>query len=180
MKKPIVVIISLVILTAFLSIIFINSNKNNMQQISRMKLTSNTFENMKNIPAQYGCHGNNINPPFSISDIPDGTKSLALVVDDPDAPNGDFVHWLVWNIPATTSMIESGILPENSVQGLNDAKHNNYYGPCPPSGLHRYYFKLFALDILLDLKKNSRKADLINAMDGHILGQTELVGIYSK
>jgi Raf kinase inhibitor-like YbhB/YbcL family protein len=105
---------------------------------------------------------------------------LVLIVDDPDAPAGDWVHWLVWNIPAETPGIDEGSLPTSTVQGLNDFKNNKYDGPCPPSGTHRYYFKLYALDYKINLDKSSRKSAVENAIEGHILDLTSLIGLYSK
>ena len=115
-----------------------------------------------------------------INNIPIGTKSLAIIVDDPDAPSGDWVHWLIWNIPADTDKINTGSVPPSSIQGLNDSKNNSHDGPCPPPGTHRYFFKLYALNTILNLDKNSRKNDLEKAMSGHILGQTYLLGLYSR
>ena len=151
-----------------------------MEQISKIKLTSEVFEDNQSIPKKYGCGGENINPPLSIDNIPTGTKSLALIIDDPDASREDWVHWLVWNISPETSQIEEDSVPVNSVQGINDYNINKYDGPCPPSGIHRYFFKLYALDIMLDFDANNKKEDLENAMKGHVLGQTVLIGLYSK
>jgi len=145
-----------------------------------IKLSSTAFKNNQTIPLKYSCTGENINPPLFINNVPLGTKSLAMIVDDPDAPRGDWVHWLVWNIPAKTLEITEHSIMVDSVQGLNDFGNNKYDGPCPPSGTHRYFFKLYALDIILNLTKNSKKGDLEKAMVGHILDQTILTGLYSK
>jgi len=181
MKKQIIYII-LIILLIFLFYIILSliNNKKNMKQIGEIQLTSEVFQNNQSIPLKYSCNGENINPPLSIKNIPTNTKSLTLIVDDPDAPSGDWVHWLIWNIPSNTSQIEMGATPSGSVQGLNDSKNNKYDGPCPPSGTHRYFFKLYALDTTLNLKVNSNKNNLEDAMKGHILGQTTLIGLYSK
>ncbi len=138
-----------------------------------MKIQSPAFQNNELIPAKYTCTGENIAPDLSFSEIPEETKSLALIVDDPDAPSGDFVHWLVWNIDPSGD-ISSG------VQGKNDFGENKYGGPCPPSGVHRYFFKLFALDSTLDIPTSSTKADLLSAIEGHILAQSKLIGKFSK
>lgn len=147
---------------------------------SNMQLKSSAFDNQGQIPSKYTCDAENISPPLTISDVPEGTQGLALIVDDPDAPVGDWVHWLVWNIDPETKEIGEGHSPAASVQGLNDFGNNDYGGPCPPSGTHRYQFKLYALDTTLDLSESSKKKDLLNAMQGHILGQSLLVGLYQR
>jgi len=147
--------------------------------MSNLKLSSPAFENNKLIPFQYTCQGPNINPPLVIEGIPGQAKTLALIVDDPDAPLGTWVHWVMWNIPLIAE-IEENSVPEGSVQGKSDSGDNMYQGPCPPSGTHRYYFKLYALDATLDLAKNSKKKDLESAMKGHILAKAELIGLYAK
>jgi Raf kinase inhibitor-like YbhB/YbcL family protein len=138
---------------------------------------SPTFENQKTIPSKYTCDGSNINPPLTIEGIPESTKSLVLIVDDPDAPMGTWDHWVVWNIPPTDKIQENS---KPGTEGMNSARRNSYSGPCPPSGTHRYFFKAYALDTLLSLTSNSRKKDVENAMKGHILAQGELVGLYSR
>ncbi len=151
-----------------------------MNDKNKLEIISDSFKNNQYIPLKYSCNGDNINPPLSILNIPKETKSMALIVDDPDAPSGNWVHWILWNISPITSKIEENIIPMNSVQGLNDSNNNKYDGPCPPSGTHRYFFKLYALDFTLNLNKGSRKSDLENAIKGHILAQAELIGLYSK
>ena len=151
-----------------------------MNQSNKIILTSEAFKNGEFIPVKYSCMGENINPPLLIKNIPEKSKSLALIVDDPDAPSGDWVHWLMWNIPSDTTKIESSILPQNVVQGLNDSRENKYDGPCPPSGTHRYFFKLYALDIILNINNNSSKNALEKAMENHILDKNELMGLFSK
>lgn len=129
------------------------------------------------IPVKYTCSGENINPEISISGIPAETKSLALIMDDPDAPSGDFVHWVMWNI------LTDGKISENSapgVQGVNDFGENKYGGPCPPSGTHHYHFKIYALDTKLELPTETDKQGLLKAMEGHVLASGELVGLYMK
>jgi hypothetical protein len=143
----------------------------------KLTITSSAFENNGKIPAKYTCDGENINPPLHIEGIPDGTRSMVLIVDDPDAPMGIWVHWVVWNIPPTNTIKENNV---PGIEGLNDFGKHSYGGPCPPSGTHRYFFKVYALDIELDLDTNSRKQDIEKAIQGHVLAQGELVGLYSR
>lgn len=145
-----------------------------------MKLSSSAFKDNELIPSMYTCHGSNISPPLNISEVPDGTKSLALIMDDPDAPGGVFTHWLVWNINPQTGEIEEGMNPDNSSRGINSAGDMSYYGPCPPSGTHHYHFKIFALDTVLDLETGSDRTALEESIKNHTIDQTELVGLYSS
>jgi len=145
-----------------------------------MELTSNAFENNGFIPPKYTCDGDNISPPLDISNVPNSAQSLALVVDDPDAPGGDWVHWLVWNISPNLGKIPEGEAPENSSQGTTDFGQSEYGGPCPPSGTHRYQFKLYALDTNINLDSVAQKANLEAAMQGHILDQAILFGLYKR
>jgi len=147
-------------------------------EVTQMKLSS-VFKNNEMIPEKYTCQGENINPPLTIEDVPDGTHTLILLIDDPDAPSGTWDHWILFNIPPTNEIPEN-IVPPGSLQGLNSWKKNEYGGPCPPSGTHRYFFKLFAIDKMLVLPRESTKNDVMNAMSGHILAQTELIGLYKK
>ena len=144
-----------------------------------MDLRSSAFEDGGNIPSLYTCDGQDVSPPLEIGDVPEGTVALALVMDDPDAPGGTFDHWLVWNIPAGTAEIAEGTEPEG-VQGRTDFGRLGYGGPCPPSGTHRYMFKLYALGQELDLPQGARKSDLEAAMQGHILAEALLSGNYSR
>jgi Raf kinase inhibitor-like YbhB/YbcL family protein len=146
-----------------------------------MEITSLAFANNQYIPAKYTCDGENKNPPLEISGVPEQTQSLVLTVDDPDAPSGDFVHWTIWNLnPDTKEIIEGGILPAGSVQGMTDFGRSGYGGPCPPSGVHRYFFKLYALDRTLDIPRSSTKKELEKAMAGHIITQSQLIGLYAR
>ena len=147
-------------------------------QMGALKLTSPAFDNNGTMPAKYACDGDNISPQLNIQGVPESAVSLVLIVDDPDAPAGTWVHWVVWNIPADASVIDEGAVP--GTQGLNDFKKHEYGGPCPPSGTHHYMFRLYALDTELDLDENSKKSDVEKAMKGHILAQTKLVGLYSR
>ena len=145
-----------------------------------MKIISSTFENNQMIPKKYTCDGENINPPLQIIDIPEGTKSSILIVDDPDAPSGDWVHWLVWNINPETKLIAENESPKGAIRGINDSGRQNYDGPCPPSGIHHYQFKIYALDTILNLPSNSRKKDLEKTIEGHLLDKDVLIGLYQR
>lgn len=120
-----------------------------------------------------------MNPPLNITGIPEGTVSLVLIMDDPDAPMGTWDHWILWNI-APATQIEENSVPEGAVQGVNSWRRNDYGGPCPPSGTHRYFFKLYALDTMLDLELAAGKRRVETAMKGHILGEAQLIGLYQK
>ncbi|MBN1357724.1 YbhB/YbcL family Raf kinase inhibitor-like protein [Candidatus Bathyarchaeota archaeon] len=139
---------------------------------------SPAFENNERIPMKFTCDGDDVNPPLTIDGIPEETKTLVLIVDDPDAPMGTFDHWVVWNIPAATRRIEENTVP--GIEGMSSYRKHAYGGPCPPYGTHRYFFKVYALDTQLDLKLNSTKRDVEKAMKGHILAEGELVGLYSR
>ena len=150
-----------------------------MNAASSISITSTSFQAGGDIPAKFTCNGTNVSPELQISSVPNEAKSLVLTVDDPDAPRGLFTHWIVWNIdPKTTRVVENSA-PTAGVQGLNDFGKRNYGGPCPPSGTHRYFFKIFALDTKLELKPGARRAELDAAMRGHTLAQGELMGRYS-
>lgn len=161
----------ILIVSLGLGVLWLKREKNLMQ------LTS-VFSNNQAIPNRFTCDGENINPELNISGVPKEAKSLSLITDDPDAPGGDFVHWVIWNIGAETTQIKENSLPEGAVAGKNDFGKNNYGGPCPPSGTHRYQFKIYALDTKLDLPASAGKQELLAAMNGHILDQTTLVGTY--
>lgn len=156
------------------------SQNNSSPNHSNMELTSPEFNNFDKIPSKYTCDGEDISPPLSFDKIPEGTKSLALILDDPDAVAGDWVHWLLWNIDPNQKTINENSVPQNTVQGTTSFGKPGYGGPCPPSGTHRYQFKLYALDTNLNLESQANKKDLENAMEGHILDQTTLVGLYQR
>lgn len=143
-----------------------------------LSIKSPAFESGKPIPKKYSCEGKDINPPLNIEGTPEESKTLVLIIDDPDAPNGTFDHWVVWNIAPTTTSIGENIVP--GVVGMNGARQMEYMGPCPPSGTHRYFFKVYALDTELKLGVGSKKKDVEKAMQGHILAKGELMGLYSK
>ena len=144
-----------------------------------MKITSPAFQQGGNIPSKFSCDGGNTNPPLQLSDVPSGAKSLVLIVDDSDAPGGSFTHWAVWNVSPQTTAIAEGSTPKG-VQGTNDFGKSGYGAPCPPSGAHRYYFKIFALDRQLDLSSGARRGQLDAAMKGHVIAEGELMGRYSR
>jgi Raf kinase inhibitor-like YbhB/YbcL family protein len=146
---------------------------------ARMKLTSSAFQQGGNIPAKFTCDGENTNPPLQVMDVPAAAKTIVLIADDPDAPGGLFTHWLVWNIPTQTNSIAEGIAPKG-VQGKNDFDKSGYGAPCPPSGTHRYYFRVFALDRELDLRPGATRSQLDAAMKGHVIAQSELIGHYAR
>jgi len=145
-----------------------------------MKLTSAAFQANGEIPSKYTCDGLNVSPPLIIEGVPAGAKSLVLIVDDPDAPVGDWVHWLVWNIKPETKEIAENSVPEGAVQGTTDFGKPGWGGPCPPSGIHHYQFKLYALDAELSLSSGTKKADLEKAVSPHTIDSTLLVGLYQR
>lgn len=152
---------------------------------SVMELKSAVFEAGGMIPRVYTCDGQDFSPPLSWSAVPDGTKSLALIVEDPDAPHGTWIHWVAWNIPATARALEAHMPKRHSLtngmkQGTSDFRSVGYGGPCPPSGTHRYIFKLYALDTTFTLPSSTTKPVLEAAMHGHVLKQTALMGTYSR
>lgn len=150
-----------------------------------IELKSSAFTSGGAIPAQYACTGSDKSPALTWSEPPAGTQSFALIMDDPDAPAGTWVHWVLFNIPASAPGLTEGIpagetLPDGSLQGRNSSGNLGYNGPCPPSGTHRYFFKLYALDEMLGLSPGADKGELLKAMEGHTLGQGELMGTFSK
>jgi Raf kinase inhibitor-like YbhB/YbcL family protein len=148
-----------------------------------MKISSSAFDHEGKIPAIYACW-DEVSPPLEFSNIPETTKSLVLIVDDPDAEDVagyTWVHWLVWNIPPSVKGFEEGSVPVGAREGRNGTGTIGYQGPCPPAGrTHRYFFKLYALDIILDLPEGAIKKQLEDAMEGHILAEAELIGLYSR
>jgi Raf kinase inhibitor-like YbhB/YbcL family protein len=146
------------------------------------QLTSDAFANGQSIPAKYTCIGKNISPALTWTEPPANTQSFALIVDDPDAPGGTWVHWVLYNIPAATHSLQENFsaTSANTLIGKNSSSHLSYDGPCPPSGTHRYFFKLYALDSALSLSSGASKEQLLKAMDGHTLAQAELMGTFSK
>lgn len=156
---------------------------------STMLIQSSVFSDKGDIPALYTCQGANISPPLSWSKIPSEAKSLALIVDDPDAPDPAaptrvFVHWVLYNLPTTSTglpeAVASDSLPAGTLEGMGDYGKTGYRGPCPPIGTHRYFFKLYALDTVLPDLNQPTKAQLLQAMEGHIIAKTEMIGRYKK
>ncbi len=152
---------------------------------AKIKMSSPAFEHGEMMPAKYTCDGNDISPPLKWQNAPSETKSFAIISDDPDAPMGTWVHWVIWNIPADKQELAEDIpkakeLPDGSMQGLNSSKRIGYMGPCPPSGIHRYFFKLYALDTMLNLPGNITKEKLLSAMNGHIIGEGSIMAVYQR
>ena len=149
------------------------------------QLISTAFAAGEKIPRKYTCDGDDISPPLQWSDAPQNTQSFALISDDPDAPVGTWVHWVLYNVPGTSTSLPEAVpkqdeLPDGSRHGRSSWGRSAYGGPCPPGGTHRYFFKLYALDTVLDLAAGAGKEQLLQAMEGHILAQTELMGLYSR
>jgi Raf kinase inhibitor-like YbhB/YbcL family protein len=150
-----------------------------------IKITSSAFQDGGLIPSKYTCDGTDVSPPLQWDSTPEDTKSLAVICDDPDAPMGTFVHWVLFNLPAEIRELTENIptdetLPNRAKQGTSDFGRTGYGGPCPPSGTHRYYFKVYALDNEIDLPARTRKPDILKAMEGHILAQGQLMGKYKR
>jgi Raf kinase inhibitor-like YbhB/YbcL family protein len=183
MKNACFILTQILVMFAFVSA---NSEEGVKQD---MILISPSFKNQGEIPKKFTCDGEDISPALSWSNVPSGTKVLALIVDDPDAPDPanprtTWVHWVLYNIPVTTNALSEGMekkdLPQGVLEGLNDSKRTGYGGPCPPIGKHRYFHKLYALDITLPDLNRPTKAQLEKAMEGHILSKTDLVGLYQR
>ncbi len=152
---------------------------------SKFVLTSPAFSEGEKIPKKYGCNGADISPPLVWRDTPPETKSFTLLLEDPDAPMGTWIHWVIFNIPADAHDLKEHMptdktLPDGAVQGRNDFRNIGYGGPCPPGGTHRYFFKLYALDTGLKLGAGSTKPEVMKAMQGHIIGEADLMGRYSR
>ena len=175
MKKAIIVLISVIVAMGFCCR---ESMAQKHKDIGRqMKITSPSFKNNEKMPARFTYDGEDINPALEIEGLPEGAKSLALIVDDPDAPMKTWVHWILYDIPPI-DRIEEDSIPGK--QGINDSGGKNYHGPCPPSGTHRYYFKIYALDKILGLNDGISKESLEKAMQRSILSSAELVGLYNR
>lgn len=150
-----------------------------------MKIRSSAFNDGERIPKKHTCDGEDVSPPLTWEDVPEGTVTLAIISDDPDAPSKTWTHWLIFNIPPELNGLPEGVEKvgelENGIkQGFNDFGRIGYGGPCPPFGVHRYYFKLYALDTSLNLEPGTSKKELLRAMDGHIIEKTEMIGLYSR
>jgi Raf kinase inhibitor-like YbhB/YbcL family protein len=160
--------------------------KSNVEGGNSMDITSTAFNQGEEIPQIHTCDGSDISPPLSWTGTPEGAKSFALICDDPDAPVGTWVHWVIYNMPAPTTQLSEAVqktevLANGARQGMNDFRRIGYGGPCPPPGhgYHRYFFKLYALDTMLDIK-SGRKIDVLRVMDGHILAEAKLMGKYKR
>lgn len=150
-----------------------------------MDLKSSVFNDGDMIPKMYTCDGEDVSPPLEWRSVPAGAKSIAIICDDPDAPVGTWVHWVYYDIPIEPARMPENVAPKEhpvngGIQGINDFRKIGYGGPCPPSGTHRYYFKLYALDTMLDLPPGATKAQLLKAMERHIIGQAQLMGTYKR
>ena len=145
-----------------------------------LEISSPVFPEGGEIPSKYTCDGDDASPPLAFTGIPEKARSLVLIVDDPDAPAGTWVHWVVWNIPPDTREIPENSVPDGALQGTNDFGKRKYGGPCPPSGTHRYFFKLYALDANLSLPPGATKAQVEGAMNGHVVARAERVGRYAR
>jgi Raf kinase inhibitor-like YbhB/YbcL family protein len=154
------------------------------EAVMPFEISSTVFKNGEMIPTKFSCKGSDISPALIWTEPPADTQSFALIMDDPDAPMGTWVHWVVYNIPASTRELKEAIptdanLSDGSIQGYTSAKSTGYHGPCPPSGTHRYFFKLYALDTMLSLSDKADKKELLAAMEGHVLANVELMGTFS-
>jgi len=181
MTKRVLMLIGIVAIVFLGTVVIKSFNKNiflNPKGV-KMKITT-VFSDKEKIPAKYTCDGDDISPELLITDVPAEAKSLVLIVDDPDAPMGNFTHWLLYNIPVNTTKISSQSIPKGAVQGINDFARLNYGGPCPPSGIHRYFFKLYAIDKVLDLNSGATKSELEKAIKSHVIKKFELIGLYSR
>ncbi|OGR51365.1 MAG: phosphatidylethanolamine-binding protein [Elusimicrobia bacterium RIFCSPLOWO2_02_FULL_39_32] len=159
--------------------------KNKGDKKMTLEIKSSAFNEGSMIPSKYTCDEEDISPPITWNEPPKGTKSFALISDDPDAPMGTWVHWVIYNIPSATRALKEDFpkekeLKDGTKQGITDFKRIGYGGPCPPSGIHRYYFKLYALDQILALQSEATKEDLLKAMKGHVLAESSLMGKYSR
>ena len=180
MKLKVVCLAACVVtVTAAFFIISTASSKEGIK-MTELHISSPAFEHNGKIPVAYTCDGHDRNPPLIIKNIPQGTKSLVLIVDDPDAPMGTWVHWVLWNIAPQTQEIKENSVPAGAVQGMNDFRKHDYGGPCPPSGTHRYFFKLYALNSSLDLSQGSKKTDVEKAMKGHVIAESHIIGLYKR
>jgi len=149
------------------------------EPVNTMTISTPAFAQGEPMPVRFAYKGQNISPEVRIANVPATARSLVLIVDDPDAPMGLWTHWLVWNLPADTTSIPEGKVPVGTVQGKNSNGHARYDGPAPPSGMHRYFFHLYALDTAVTLAEGSGRAALEQAMSGHVVGTVETFGVYA-
>jgi len=185
MKKYIKLLIITLIIILSVFLLVKSSSKVPSKEGVGMKISSPAFEHNGAIPSKYTCDGEDVSPPLVFEGIPENAASLALIADDPDAPMGTWVHWVIYNIPPTSGGLTENFpsdskLDDGSLQGMTDFRRVGYGGPCPPSGAHRYFFKLYALDKKLDLPAGATKQQVETAMKGHIIAQDQLIGIYKR
>lgn len=174
-----------VALAFFLAACFCADIYGDIGKAVKMGLTSSAFREGEMIPQKYGFRDENISPPLAWSGVPEGTQSIAIICDDPDALGGTWVHWVIFSIPAASEGLQEGVsregmLDDGSAQGVNDFKKIGYDGPAPPYGVHKYVFKVFALDTALDLQAGATKKELLSRMAGHILGEGKLIGRFKS
>ena len=181
------VLLLIAVLTMILSACATSTTPTEATVTSQLTITSDAFASGQSIPAKYSCIGRNISPPLTWNEPPAGTQSFTLIMDDPDAPIGTWVHWVLYNIPLAKRdlqedlpMTGKNVDPNASYVGKNSSGNIGYDGPCPPSGTHRYIFKLYALDATISLLPGATKEQVLKEMEGHILAQGELVGTFSK
>jgi Raf kinase inhibitor-like YbhB/YbcL family protein len=169
-----------IVTSLMLTVCFVRIGESEKSKESKsMKITSSAFQEGAEIPAKFSKSGGNVSPALRIEGAPENAKSLVLIMDDPDAPVGLFTHWLVWNIDPKTTEISENSVPKGAVQGSNDYPTSGYGGPQPPSGTHRYYFKIFALDQTLDLPAGAKRREVDKAMKGHVIAQGQVMGRFS-
>lgn len=188
MNKLIIIVIVIVLGFAVFLLIGVPSSNNGVaplepntpSKIMSLQLSSPAFADSASIPEKYTCDEADVNPPLIIEGVPEGTQSLVLIVHDPDAPAGDWVHWVLANIPPETTIIDEDAVPEGTIQGMTSFGESNYGGPCPPSGTHRYQFRLYALDTIFKLTSETTREDLESLMEGHIIDETLLTGVYER
>ncbi len=184
MAKAIFIIIFIFIVLVLGVYFFTKSPSGGLQsyqpKTTIMKISSPTFQNNSAIPKKYTCDGENTNPLIEISEVPVKAQSLVLIIDDPDAPGGTWIHWIIWNIDPKTTRVEENSVPIKAVEGTTSFGRTGYGGPCPPFGTHRYFFKLYALGMLLNLSPQADKTALEKAMAGRILDKAELIGLYRR
>mgnify|MGYP001583116977 CR=1 FL=1 len=189
MKKLFGVLIALCIIGGAIIVVVVLNEQQSLEQFpemeietsNSMKIESSAFQSNGSIPSRYTCDGEGVNPPLALSGVPSNTQSLVLIVDDPDASQGTFDHWVAWNFsPVIAEITEGATMEGDAIIGKNSANGNAYFPPCPPSGEHRYFFKLYALDVGLDLPVSSTKVDVERAMEGHMLDSAELIGRYKR
>lgn len=179
-NKKITIFVSVFVIVVIIFFFFWSGEKDGITTLNEttMTLSSPAFEDGGIIPSLYTCRGEGNHPPLEIGGVPTGAASLVLTVNDPDAISGDFIHWIVWNIDPDTREIKDSV-PAGSLEGANSVGKGGYIAPCPPSGTHRYYFKLFALDTKLDLSETADNLELEEAIAGHVLDQAQLMGLVS-